>query len=191
MIYTANIGGKDNKLKGVKTFDSYNRFKNNTLNAKIYKVLPHLFIDDEWSIWIDSNIQLKKTEKELIALADGHDVTVMKHFERDCLYQEAKECKRLKLDSATTIDAQVKRYQKEKFPEHLGLGRCNVIIRRNTERVKWSNERWWAEICRGSTRDQISFTYCFPDIHYLPSEGVFDNSLYFKSGHKKQRNEVQ
>jgi len=38
-------------------------------------------------------------------------------------------------------------------------GVTGVLIRKHTDRVKRLNERWWAEICRGSLRDQISFPF--------------------------------
>jgi len=140
-------------------------FKEARRNAKIHKVLPHLFVDTDVSIWIDGNISLDVTPEELVSkwLADK-DVATWKHFGRDCLYEEGNECIGLGYDKPETINEQLERYRNNDYPINNGLSECNVIIRRHTDEVARLNEQWWAEICRGSVRDQISFPYVFRDI---------------------------
>ena len=180
MIYTAITNQFDIPRNSIKCFTEYNKFKSPVLNAKIYKILSHLFIDDEYSIWIDGNLFLKVEEKELIKLLGDKDIAVFQNPYRDNIYEEADECKRLKLDDNKIIDEQIKRYGNSVE----GLGACYLIIRRNTKEIKRLNEKWWAEICRGSVRDQISFPYVFRDnVKYLPKRNPFDNKFFSRIGH--------
>lgn len=182
MIYTAITGNKDYPREDVLCFGSYDKFKDPCLNAKIYKVLPHLFLNDEWTVWIDGNLHLKVEERELINLTDGHDIAVFTHPYRPDIYSEAKEIKRLGLDNKDIVNAQIKRYG----DNVKGLGACYLIIRKNTPEINRLNEKWWAEICRGSRRDQISFPYVFGDVvKYIDYQDPFDNKYFTRKGHLK------
>ena len=58
-VYTAITDNFDNVISGEKIiFKDYSQFKNPRLNAKIYKLLPHLFLNSEYSLWIDGNVKL-------------------------------------------------------------------------------------------------------------------------------------
>jgi len=39
-----------------------------------------------------------------------------------------------------------------------------MIIRRHTKKIEQFNNAWWAEYCRFSVRDQLSFMYCLDKI---------------------------
>lgn len=181
MIYTAVTNEKDKPRTDVKCFSEYDRFKDPRLNAKIYKILSHQFIDSEWSVWIDGNLKLKVTEKDLIEMTKPYDVGVFRHPWRDCLYEEANECQRLGLDDSNIIEEQIKRYRDAGCPKNSGLGACFLIVRRHTPKVCQFNEEWWAEICRGSVRDQISFPYVFgEDVKYFPRQINIKNNDFFR-----------
>lgn len=191
MIYTAITNGKDNKRTDIKCFIKYNKFTEPRRNAKIYRILSHKFIDEEYALWVDGNIDLKVTEQELIDLMGDKDVLAFKHpYGRDCLYQEAEECKRLGLDYPELIDEQIARYRAEGFKEHQGLWQTGVLLRRQTEEVQRLNEKWWAELCLGSMRDQISFPYIFyGKIKEIVIEGdPFNNRWFQKRPHRISRN---
>ena len=181
MIYTAITGGKDKPRDDIKCFSEEDRFKDPTMNAKIYKVLSHLYDPDEYSVWVDGTvIPVVEIEKFIELLGDA-EIAVFSHPNRDCIYDEADECKRLNLDSFERLTAHTDRYRGLNYPEHAGLGACYVIIRKHTERIKRLNEQWWAEICHGSRRDQISFPFVFGDVvKYLP--WVQNNNEYFHRG---------
>jgi hypothetical protein len=166
--------------------DACTIFKESRRNAKIHKIMPHLYVDTDISIWLDANISLNITPEEMVKLwlNDGNDIAVCRHFERDCLYQEAEVCKTYKLDDPKVIDEQVARYKKNGYPERNGMPECGVIVRRHTPEINRLNERWWAEICRGSSRDQISFAYCFPKYKMFPVNARH-SPLFNYNGHKK------
>lgn len=175
-IYTSICGAYDKPRTDVKCFTE-EKFENNPrLSAKIYKCLPHLFMpDEEWHIWIDGNLELKVDEKELIKLAGKSDVTVFENPYRNTVGEEMEEIKRLKLDDPEIVDAQT--YNKnDKLPA------CFLIIRRNTPEVARRNAEWWAEICAGSVRDQISFPHCYV-AKYLDKVDPFNNSIFKRHGH--------
>lgn len=153
MIYTAICGGKDLDRKDIKVFKEYSRFFDPRLNAKIYKILPHLFMDCEYSVWLDGNMYPLKEEKEYIALLGGNDIAVFKHPERNTTKEEADFCVLKEKD----LKENIKDYPASK------LYSCGFIIRRHTDKIKQLCEKWWAEICTGSVRDQISFGYVFKD----------------------------
>jgi len=159
----------------IKVFTAYNRFKSPVLNAKIYKVLSHLFIPTRYSIWVDGNVFLKRPAKEFIGLLEGAEIAVFRHPAKNCLYEEAKDCMARGIGNLETIEKQIERYREEGFPERAGLGACYLIIRKHTKRIERLNEKWWAEICKGSVRDQISFPYVFyKAVKYLPSQLLDD-----------------
>lgn len=161
VVYSAITGAVDNPRKdGIQCFGDYGRFKDPRLNAKIYKILSHLFIAADVSIWVDGNVQLLVSPEELVSLTSG-DACAFHHWDRDCIYDEARVCIRSRLDHADTIRKQMDKYQREGFPRHAGLAAANVLIRRHTPEVCRMNERWWAEICAHSIRDQLSFPVCF------------------------------
>jgi len=191
MIYTAISANKDEARTDIKCFTEYDKFIEPRRNAKIYRALSHLYIPTEYATWVDGNITLKVEEQELIDMMDGYDVLAFKHpYNRDCLYQEAKECIKLGLDYPEIINEQVGRYTAEVFKEHQGLWQTGVLIRRQTEEIKRLNEKWWSEICRGSMRDQISFPYVFTGkVKTIDIDGdPFNNRWFKKEPHKLQRN---
>lgn len=176
-IYTAITGGYDSLKEHVNlpgdlfvftdgkvANDKYcvlpclNLFKSNNRNAKIHKVLNHLYFSEyEYTLWIDGNIRIKKDISSLVTEWKMHDISLFKHPERTCAYEEANVCSKYKLDKAPVITKQVEKYKAEQFPEKYGLW-CGGIIFRNN-RVNHFNELWWEEISTGSKRDQISLPY--------------------------------
>ena len=187
MIYTAITNGKDLPRTDIKCFGDYNNFTNPRRNAKIYKILPHLFIKTDWSIWIDGNVKLKVEPEVLFGMLGDKDIGVFAHPERNSVYDEAEECIKLKLDNKEIINEQVDRYKAEGFSDKK-LGTCYVIVRRHTEEINSLCEKWWAEICRGSVRDQISFSYVFRDkVKYFDKQNSNDNKFFKRTGHLKSR----
>ena len=138
----------------------YEKFLDPVRNAKAPKILSHLHDDgSDVSIWLDGNITLQVPPSQLVdEFLGDKDFWLMTHFARKCLYEEGEACLPLEGDNRDVYD-QMHRYSQEGMPKDFGLFECNVIIRRNTELVRRVNETWWAEVCMGSRRDQLSFTY--------------------------------
>lgn len=137
---------------------AYDRFTDPRRNSRIQKIMPHLYLDCDYSVYLDANVSLLVPPEALVAehLAD-HDVAVYRHPTRDCLYQEALECAKRGLDDPEVIIEQARAYEVSGWAKNRGLAECGVIIRRHTTRVERFNEAWWAHFSRYSRRDQLSF----------------------------------
>ena len=192
IIYSVSTGGKDIlsediNIKGAKavfftddpTLKSEkweirlipNLFKDIRRDSRMVKMLPHIYFpSSKYSLYLDGNIICKVPLQRLIdEWLEDTDIAVFKHHTRDCLFDEAKECIRLELDSKEVIESHTMRYAG--FPKHKGLYQCGVILRRHTAKIKRLNEMWWSEYCVGSKRDQISFPYV------IEKEGVAINGI--------------
>jgi hypothetical protein len=127
--------------------------------AKYPKILAHkvLPVDTQYSMWIDGSIKLNPglDFKDLIAtyLKDT-DIAVMKHPERDCIFQEAQAIIDMGKDDAKTVLDYITRYSH--FPKNWGLGETGIVLRRHTKHIDALNEAWWEELENGSRRDQLS-----------------------------------
>lgn len=139
---------------------AHKRFTDPRRNSRIPKILSHLYVDTEYSIWIDGNIRLLKNPQELIdTYLKDCDIALFKHPTRDCIYDEAVKCASKGLDDVEVIIEQAMDYENSGYAKHKGLCECGIILRRHTDKVREFNEAWWAEFCRYSKRDQISFMY--------------------------------
>jgi hypothetical protein len=64
--YTSIFGEKDPYRSDIKVFKDFNKFTTPVMNAKIYKILPHKWVDCDVSIWIDGNIYLNVSPEQLV-----------------------------------------------------------------------------------------------------------------------------
>ncbi len=186
MIYTALFGEKDEPRTDIKMFTAYDRFKDPLMNAKIYKVLFHKFIEDEYSIWVDANVHLKHEEEWYYDLLEDKGIAVATHPATKNFIEEADLCKRVGRGVPEEIDEQVQHYKNHAFNNEK-QPQCCMLIRRNTPKMRELCEAWWAEICRYSYRDQISFPYIFGDYaKYLPNKNHNDNEYFIRTLHKDE-----
>lgn len=159
--YTVVTGNKDisqeQNYPVVIFSDAYDKFKDTRRNSRIQKIMPHKYFDSEFTIYMDGNMKLLISPEEVIArYMDGYDMALFAHGSRDCIYDEAMECAKLKLDDPETIIEQAKYYEDHEYAKHKGLLQGGFIVRRNNERTQRFNEAWWADYCRFSRRDQLS-----------------------------------
>jgi hypothetical protein len=144
-------------------FTSSVNFKNRR-NAKIYKILPFLFLPGfDFYIYIDSTHTLSKEPEEIVdRFLTKTDIAVFKHPYRGCVYEEGEEVKKINFDIGTLIDEQLNFYKQENYPRNNGLFELPARIQRNTEDTQKMCLMWWELICKYSSRDQISFPFaCF------------------------------
>jgi hypothetical protein len=181
VVYTAITGGRDTlveppSFEGVRYVAFLDRdsppngwmirpvcdlFRDPCRNAKIHKVLAHMYFPDvAVTLWVDGNIILKAPIDKLVEeCLQTSDMAIFRHPERDCIYDEAEYCIANRLDNPETIKAQMTRYRAAGYPPHNGLALAGVLLRRHTPAMAALNNTWWAEICAGSRRDQLSFNY--------------------------------
>ena len=176
-VFTANFGGYDQLMPsrwnalcfcdgGLEPVDGW-RYqtiysgKDPHWASRAVKVPAHHHIDTEFSIYVDANIELLASPEEVIReflLDTGASYATFAHPERECVYDEAEACARLRKGSADRIAAQMEEYRTRGFPPDFGLSACWVLVRRHTEAVQHFDETWWGELERHkSRRDQLSF----------------------------------
>jgi hypothetical protein len=130
-------------------------------NAKIYKVLPQFFLPDyDYWIWVDSCHDVVMHPQEIIDnyLKEG-EIGVWKHRKRTCVYREGGGLLGMKWDHPSLITDQMTYYREDGLPKNNGLIEASALIRKNTPSICVLNLRWWEQICRYSSRDQLSLPY--------------------------------
>ena len=180
-VYTSISNGKDEPRDDVKVFSGYDKFKSPVMNAKVYKILAHKYLDTDISIWLDGNIYLLVRPKQIVEewLGDS-DMAVFEHNHGWTIHREVEVIRKMFKSRPWIYEEakeQVKNYQ------DLPLSMCGMIIRRHTPLVERFNEAWWAEICRWGQRDQLSFPVVlrrFPDLKVNYVKGNIKNHPYLK-----------
>ena len=136
------------------------------------------------SIWVDSKFFMTVPLNAVIdKFLCGFDMAMMRHNKRQCVYDEARFCQRIKKGSWEEIESQVNRYRKDGYPENNGLAAGGILIRRHNDVVRELTQTWWEELEGGSGRDQLSFNYAYwktgnkAKINFVPFYELYD--LFF------------
>lgn len=162
IVYTAIVG--ESLRKDVLCFGGENVFQQPVMEAKRYKILPHLFLKDAVTIWIDGNIWLQQDTITIVdELLGDADIALFRHPYRANVWEEfaaLKEQERFQIPwLQKQLAAQERAYRAEGLPADTPAYECNFMVRRNNERVNRLMESWWAQICRWQWRDQVSLPY--------------------------------
>ena len=130
-------------------------------NAKIYKVMPQMFLPEyDYWFWVDATHEVIIHPQKIIENYIGDaEIALWKHTDRDCVYKEAAILAQLRYDHLPLIQAQTQYYTSVGYPANNGLYELPVSIRKNTDDIKVLNMRWWEQICRYSSRDQLSMPF--------------------------------
>jgi hypothetical protein len=187
-VYTAIAGDKDNPRTDILSLSGYDKFQSPVMNAKIYKVLPHKFLDCDVSFWMDGNItNLKPAEDIVQEWLGDNDIVLFRHYKHKNIDWELKMIKykfSRRSPVAAEAEKQIEHYQKIGFwPDNKEVFMGGVIIRKHTPEVAKFNEAWWAEICRWGQRDQLSLPFVlkqFPHLKVNRIEGNIKRHPYFK-----------
>jgi hypothetical protein len=117
-----------------------------------------------------------------------YDMAVPKHFARDCVYDEAKECVILGKTKYDETQKQMDKYKNEGFPKNFGLGENNILFRKhNSENIIKLMNDWWEELNTQTKRDQLSLAYvlwkngekfCFMDESAREGMGYFEYIIH-------------
>ncbi len=162
-VYTAIAGKYPIARNDVPCFAGDGLFNNPVLEAKRYKVLPHLFFPDAAiTVWVDGNVWLTHESFAREALGN-YDIAMFSHPYRATVWQEfgaLKEQKRFQIPFLQKqLAEQEQSYRDAGLPDDAPLFECNFMVRRNIEPVNAAMESWWAQICRWQWRDQVSLPY--------------------------------
>ncbi len=115
----------------------------------------------EWSLYVDANIAIVGNPLELAnKYLCRYDMAVPKHFARDCVYDEARECVILGKTKYDETKKQMDKYKNEGFPKNFGLGENSIIFRKhNSDNIIKLMTDWWEELNTQTKRDQLSLAY--------------------------------
>ncbi len=163
-VYTAIAGDYPIKRTDIQCFAPAGIFQRSVMEAKRYKVLPHMFLDDDVTIWLDGNISLRADPQDVAEqLLGPADIALFHSPYRQTVWDEfdvLQSDPRFDIPYLQTqLAAQRKAYARAGLPKATTPYECNFIIRRNNDRVNRLMESWWCEICRWQWRDQVSFPY--------------------------------
>ena len=164
--------------------------KQRCIKINAHKYLPEY----DFSIWVDGCVKLKK---DVNAFVDKNCINahifIPKHPNRNCIYDEANICIKIRKDVKEHIDPQMEKYRSEGFPKNYGLVQSNIMMRYHNEPdcIKVM-EAWSDELINGSHRDQLSFNYVLwknPDVSFVYLDKNTCNSEYFywDKTHKKAK----
>ncbi len=127
------------------------------------KLMPHRYLDADWSLWIDNKSRLLRDPGEVLASAQAQSDAAFfafPHFRRDCVYHELQTAWENGLDDYAKLKERQRTYLAEGMPRHAGLIEGHFILRRHHDPdVARFGERWFEHVLRYSRRDQISFAY--------------------------------
>lgn len=126
------------------------------------KILPHKYLNEyDYSIWVDASFQIMGDIKQFInRYSTGELMLGNLHFNRDCIYEYAKEFITNNKNDEEIITEQINHYKQNNFPEHYGIIETGVLFRRhnNLELINLMEE-WYSEVINFSEEDQISLPY--------------------------------
>jgi hypothetical protein len=185
IVYSANLGGKDRFREPRENHDGVEyvyfvhdkehslfkdkcedsvwdvrvaprKYGNHLMDAKWYKMHPHLLFPGEDTVWCDSlYVPGRKTPLHMFRL--DTDLIVFRHGARGCLFEEAQFCIDKNIGVGKDIQRQMDAYKKRGMPEDFGLFEGNVLYRKPG--ASKFNEEWWKQVNNYSTRDQIAMPY--------------------------------
>lgn len=133
-----------------------------TRRARFVKLHPHmLFPNHDVAVWHDGNVLIRDDIMPLIKSVLSSDLPIgtFLHPTRSDVYAEARSCIEQNKDNAEAILNQVERYSEEGFLTDQLVESNFIVYNLRHPALKPALTRWWAELERGSYRDQLSFNY--------------------------------
>lgn len=172
----------------IKEIDSTIDYDNIRIN-RYYKMHPHLILSEyEYSLYIDANIDIKTTyifDCIENCIKNNIYLSIPKHYERNCIYDEAIAVINAKIDSEDIVNKQMKLYREIGFPANYGLAENNCIFRfHNNDTVISIMNDWWNIFINYSKRDQLSLFFVIwkykYDFKYLTDSPIRLDTLNFE-----------
>ena len=210
IIYTANYGDKD-RFREPRVKPSWNKdlkfvyFTDTPVEsdvwdvivekksgdsqrlAKWYKINSHELFPGELTVWVDASIRVLEDPTWLFK--GWENMMVRTHPLRKDISEEAECCIESKRGNKTEIDAQLAAYKRQDFPEDYGLFLNGILFRKPTRAVTQLNMMWWKQICKYSSRDQISLPYVLykQDILFKTVDVSYFGQCFSKAARHKFR----
>ena len=185
-VYTAITNNHDPMREDIKVFTDWERFGSPLAAARFYKSCPHLlFPEADWTIWVDGNVFLNVSPKELVDRARidftiGDYFGVFEHFHNKTILQEAVAITTGGFDTLPNVNRAL--FWHDKLKEiskiQLPVAMTMLLVRKNCYHTNIANANWWQAMCYSSFRDQLTFPLFFPG-PYWPTVDFTQPNEYF------------
>jgi hypothetical protein len=123
--------------------------------AKRPKMMPWLYTDAEFVIWVDASFQIESASF-VSDLVDFRPLGQFDHWDRNCIYTEAAYCYDLAKYAGEPLADQAAYYRMLHHPAHWGLWATGLIVREWSPRIEAFGKAWLAENERWTYQDQVS-----------------------------------
>lgn len=113
-------------------------------------------------VWVDGCVRI--TSPDFVSFMIGsigtQGIAMIRHPERDCIYDEAVKCTRMAKSRDLPVLEQAEHYRAQGYPAHNGLMATTVFARDMRAReLDAVIADWWEEILNWTYRDQLSLPY--------------------------------
>ena len=169
LLFTDNPQLKSRKWKKIIV---HTKLENPRRTSRLPKILAHKYLPPhDVSIYIDASLEFLVDDPFKMAYdcLNGADIGLYKHYRRNCVYDEIKFCKNRGIETESVCQDISKKYKKARMPENFGLFENGLIVRRNNNKMRALNEKWWQEYTSGSERDQFSLAYSLWQLKIRPN----------------------
>ena len=176
----------------------HSQFNPKFLN-RIYKIRPDYFIPNaKITIYIDGNIKIREGTVELLMQFFREkrlELMNMKHFARDCIYDEAETLLRSTRVESFSLLREVLFCYRNGFRKQVKMGENNILLR-TSNCASMVSELWWQLYSGGCGRDQISLPLVIKEknIRYMcfpKNVRECNNFEYFPHTNEQGRNPLQ
>ena len=152
-------------------------------SAKIPKILPSVVVPGyDYYVWLDSTHQLAVHPSIIIeTFMKNCSMGVFRHPFRNCVYDEAAVIKDVCYDHKDLVDSQMSFYADQKYKKDNGLYELTAFITKNCNETRRLGWMWWEQICKYSSRDQLSFPYCVEKCEI--TLGIIPGCVTLSKGH--------
>lgn len=113
-------------------------------------------------VWVDGSVRI--TSPDFVSFMIGsigpQGIAMIKHPERDCIYDEAVKCTRMTKCKGMPVLEQTEHYRAQGYPAHNGL-MATTVFARDMRRPDLDAviADWWEENLKWTCRDQLSLPY--------------------------------
>ena len=162
-------------------------------NAKIFKILPELFLPGyDMYTYVDPSHEVVRSSSELAFAVAGHSFGVFGHQYRNCVYEEAQhifEGKWSLKEHMPLMSEQLDFYKSVGMPTNTGLYELPCFVKIASSHTLRLSLAWWEQICKYSSRDQLSLPYIFWQFGETPK--VLDGLAFNKAGTKESNEYIR
>lgn len=151
------------------------------------------------TIYCDGNMLIVGNLDEFVKTTKHKEggITSKKHPERNCIYDEAEACKKLKKETPKRIKKTVTFLKREKYGKNQGLSETGILIRdyrgpSQRTKLRLAMKRWEKMVNTYTTRDQLSFNYVMNTgkVEHTISEGNSFNPFFNKQPHTAGKSRI-